>query len=264
MRVLGVLLVLLGLAVGALGARQAGVSSSSEASGATPAVSVTDTVYLPTARPVPTATGSLGSQPAANLRLVRQLQHELTRIGCYDGDINGVWTLSTRRAMDALIERVNAKLPTARPEPVHLALAQGQQPRICEQCPTSEAIESGGRCARPARAAVLAATIAPPKAPEPVAGHSGKGWTVPGPRHGRRGPTEGIMALGVRAIPTQTIEHGAKHRVADHGSRTNQRASRQRHRTLMAFRSQRFQRPMRPVRYAYRRPRGIFAALFGW
>ena len=221
----GVLLVLSGLVVATVGAQQAGERSSSGASGAAPAVSVSDTVYLPTARLalVPTARGSLGSQAAANLGLVRQLQYELTRIGCYKGDINGIWTPSTRRAMDALIEKVNAKLPTARPEPVHLALAQGQHPRSCDQCPIGEEIKSGRRCARPATDAVLAASIAPLLTPEPVVGGSGKRRPVPKPRHGGKGPTEGRMGLSVSGIPTQPSEPDAKRRVA-----VNHRASRHR------------------------------------
>jgi hypothetical protein len=35
--------------------------------------------------------------------------------------------------MEALVAQVNAKLPTARPEPVHLALVQGQDAGICNQ-----------------------------------------------------------------------------------------------------------------------------------
>ena len=161
--------------------------------------------------------------------------------------------------MDALIEKVNAKLPTARPEPVHLALAQGQHPCSCDQCPIGEEIKSGRRCARPATDAVLAASIAPLLAPEPVVGGSGKRRPVPKPRHGGKGPTEGRMGLSVSGIPTQTSEPAAKRRVA-----VNHRASRQRHRTFVAFRSHRYLRPVRPMRYAYRRPQGIFAALFGW
>jgi hypothetical protein len=108
-----------------VGQTDVGASRPIGTSAAIPVAPISETVYVPIRRsvapPTETATQELPRTP--NLDLVRQLQHELTRVGCYEGDINGTWTPSTRRAMEALIERLNAKLPTARPEPVHLALA---------------------------------------------------------------------------------------------------------------------------------------------
>jgi len=46
--------------------------------------------------------------PGGREALARELQRELARVGCYDGKINGAWTTSTRQAMKAFIERVNA------------------------------------------------------------------------------------------------------------------------------------------------------------
>jgi hypothetical protein len=108
MRALGVLLVLLGLALAALTVRpgdtldDAGASQPDDpgasrpigASAAVPAVPISQTVYVPTRRTaaVPTATAAQESPRTPNLDLVRQLQHELTRVGCYEGDINGIWT----------------------------------------------------------------------------------------------------------------------------------------------------------------------------
>ena len=59
--------------------------------------------------------------------LAEDLQRELARVGCYDGQINGVWTTSTRQAMKAFLERVNATLPITQPDGVLLALVQGQR-----------------------------------------------------------------------------------------------------------------------------------------
>ena len=51
-------------------------------------------------------------QPAAadRLPLALQLQRELARVGCYDGEINGVWTPTTRQALKAFLDRLNAVL----------------------------------------------------------------------------------------------------------------------------------------------------------
>jgi hypothetical protein len=42
--------------------------------------------------------------------LGRRLQEELRRVGCYLGELNGVWTTSSRKAMQAFTDRVNAVL----------------------------------------------------------------------------------------------------------------------------------------------------------
>src|SRR5262249_43468961 len=42
--------------------------------------------------------------------LARELQKELRRVGCYEGELNGVWTPATRRAMKTFTDRVNATL----------------------------------------------------------------------------------------------------------------------------------------------------------
>jgi hypothetical protein len=278
-RALGDLLVILGLSVAAFavhsggtlddaGARRVdepGASLPIEASAAVPAAPVSQMVYVPTRRTaaVPTATAGQELPGTPNFDLVRQLQHELTRVGCYAGEINGIWTPSTRRAMEALIGQLNGKLPTARPEPVHLALVQGQHARICDQCPTGDDNQSGGRCANPASREVLAASIAP-SISEPMAADLRKPKSEQKSRHGRRSPTEGQKGLGVSGKSPQTAQVGANRIVADHGPRSRHRANRHGRRTLVAQRSHRFLRPMRPTRYAYRRPRGLFALLFGW
>jgi hypothetical protein len=266
MRALGVVLVLSGLAV-AVFALRPGVPDQADAAHASrpSAAPVLQTVYVPATRSasVPTATAAPGSAGAAHLDLVRELQHELTRIGCYAGDVNGIWTPSTRRAMDALIERANAKLPTTRPEPVHLALAQGQQVRLCDRCAGGEHSKSGASCANPAAVAVFAPTGAPLPSPERAAGHSEKRRPIPKPKLAARSPAQARMGLGVNGIPTQAAEPAAKRSSADHGSRAQ--ASRHRQRTFLAQRPRQYLRPMRPMRFAYRRPwRGIFAGLFGW
>jgi hypothetical protein len=280
MRALGHLLVILGLTVAAfalrpadklddVGARppdKAGSSSPIEASAAVPAAAISQTVYVRTRRAavVPTAMAGQQVPGTPNLDLVRQLQHELTRVGCYAGEINGIWTASTRRAMEALIRQVNAKLPTARPEPVHLALVQGQDARICDRCPAVEEHQLAGKCAKPAAREVLASSIAPSMSPGPMVADLRKPLSGQKLRHARRSSIEGRMGLGVGGQPPQMAEADAKLSVEDLGPRGRHRATHHGRRTIVAQRSRRYLRPLRPMRYAYRRPVGLLALLFGW
>ena len=277
MRALGHLLVILGLTIAAFvlrpgdqlddaGSRtpdKAGTSRAIEASAAVPAAPASQTVYVPTRRAavVPTAMAGQDVPGTPNLDLVRQLQHELTRVGCYAGEINGVWSPPTRRAMEALIRQVNAKLPTAQPEPVHLALVQGQRSRICDRCPSAEEDQFGGKCANPATREVLASSIVPSMSPGPMAADLRKPVSEQKSRRTRRGPTEGRMGLGVAGQPPQMAEADAKHSLEDLGPRGRHRASHHGRRTIVAQRSRRY---LRPARYAYRRPGGFLALLFGW
>ena len=98
----------------------------------------------PAERPQPSVGPGPMSDPAA---LARMLQRELKRVGCYDGEVSGVWSPASRAAMKAFTERVNASLPVDRPDPVLLALVQGHQGRACgDNCPTGEARTANGRC----------------------------------------------------------------------------------------------------------------------
>jgi hypothetical protein len=96
------------------------------------------------------------TRPIASLRasmsaprgqdLTRALQRELRRTGCYAGKINGTWTQSTKRAMKAFTERVNASLPVDRPDIVLLALLQGERRIACGACPAGQRLDPGGDC----------------------------------------------------------------------------------------------------------------------
>jgi hypothetical protein len=80
------------------------------------------------------------------LRLVRDLQRELKRAGCYFHDIDGEWTPATRKAMQDFSDRVNAVLPVEKPDPAHLALVQSQPKILCgDTCPASESL-TDNRC----------------------------------------------------------------------------------------------------------------------
>jgi hypothetical protein len=73
------------------------------------------------------------------LRLVRDLQGELKRVGCYSLDIDGEWTPATRRAMKDFTERVKSVLPVERPDPDHLLLLQSHSEPVCrDSCRAGE------------------------------------------------------------------------------------------------------------------------------
>jgi hypothetical protein len=113
----------------------------------------TGEVYTVPLRPVDTAPRA---PAAASARLIdpedrdglaRALQRELRRVGCYNGEITGVWTTSSRMAMKAFIERVNATLPIDNPDPVLLSLVQGHRERACgADCPPGQTATGAGAC----------------------------------------------------------------------------------------------------------------------
>ena len=79
--------------------------------------------------------------------LARELQKELKRVGCYEGELNGAWTPLTRRAMKAFTDQVNATLPVHEPDAILYALVQGHQDRACgKPCPSGQGLDEDGRC----------------------------------------------------------------------------------------------------------------------
>jgi hypothetical protein len=89
----------------------------------------------PTAQPGPQQPSAGAALPRDATALARQLQSELKRAGCYDGEISGVWTPRTREAMKAFTTRVNATLPVDKPDQILLALVQGHQGVACAPKP---------------------------------------------------------------------------------------------------------------------------------
>ena len=85
--------------------------------------------------------------PRDRASLVRELQRELRRVGCYDGRLNESWTAATRTAMKAFTNRVNASLPIDRPDHILLTLVRGHQGRACGiACPPRQSLTHEGRC----------------------------------------------------------------------------------------------------------------------
>jgi len=101
---------------------------------------------VPAPRPVPPSQRA-NPLPGDRISLVRELQRELKRVGCYSGDISGVWTTSSRMAMKSLTDQVNATLPIDNPDHVLLSLARGQPDGACgAPCPTGQTTSENGRC----------------------------------------------------------------------------------------------------------------------
>src|SRR4029079_5537552 len=69
--------------------------------------------------------------PLDRVALTRELQRQLQRVGCYGGSISGTWSPSTRRAMKEFTERVNAALPTDKPDAILLAMVQNHEEKTC-------------------------------------------------------------------------------------------------------------------------------------
>ncbi|HSR80757.1 MAG TPA: hypothetical protein VLL28_08270, partial [Hyphomicrobiaceae bacterium] len=64
-----------------------------------------------------------------------------------EGELNGVWTPATRRAMKTFTDRVNATLPVDEPDAVLFAMVQSQQERVCgKPCPVDQGLSEDGRC----------------------------------------------------------------------------------------------------------------------
>jgi hypothetical protein len=88
-----------------------------------------------------------GPAPTFGFALTRELQRELKRVGCFTGEIDGTWTSAVRSAAKTFTDRVNAALPSDRPDPVLLSLLQGHHGNACgEACPARESPGSDGRC----------------------------------------------------------------------------------------------------------------------
>lgn len=97
--------------------------------------------------------------------LGRELQRELARVGCYEGELNGIWTPAARKAMKAFTDRVNATLPTEEPDHILLALVRGYRDKVCGMtCPAGQGLADDGRCIPNA----IMAAKKPPQLPRPV------------------------------------------------------------------------------------------------
>ena len=68
----------------------------------------------------------------AREQLVRDIQYELRRAGCYEGEVQGAWNNATKQAMQTFTQRMNAALPVDQPDYVLLTLLQAQKAQSCK------------------------------------------------------------------------------------------------------------------------------------
>jgi hypothetical protein len=96
---------------------------------------------------VPSTRASLPVLPAPAPRdmesLVREIQRQLIRVGCYHGEVSGKWSTPSRLAMQAFTEQVNARLPVDRPDQILLRLIEGHQGRACGARPPLSLVREG-------------------------------------------------------------------------------------------------------------------------
>ncbi len=79
--------------------------------------------------------------------LARDIQTELRRVGCYVGEIDGVWGGGSKRAVLIFMDRINASLPTHDPDVFILSLLKAQADPVCgESCPQGQSFTANGRC----------------------------------------------------------------------------------------------------------------------
>ena len=140
----------------ALPVRQGGNAAPAEAVVVTLPPSRADE-HKPAPVPRPAVNPAIAQKGPASIG--RQLQMELKRVGCYEGAINGHWNAATRQAMKTFTDRVNAKLPVERPDPILLALVQGhREPACVPSCAEGQHAGDDGRCL-PQAAVIQEATV---------------------------------------------------------------------------------------------------------
>jgi hypothetical protein len=161
-----------------------------------------------------------GSAPRDRDAIGRELQKELKRVGCYEGELNGAWTPLTRQAMKAFTDRVNATLPTDEPDSILLTLVQAYQDKVCgKPCPAGQGLSDVGRCVpnailarAPKKAAPVVAAAPPAEKPTPVITSWSTTTTAaapaPTPAAGTPPPAEGRMALAGPTAPEATPPPG--------------------------------------------------------
>src|SRR4029450_8915968 len=85
--------------------------------------------------PVGQNTPSPSGLSSDRLRLTRDIQLNLKRVGSYQGEIINTWSPTVRRSMKAFTDSVNATLPVEQPDIILLALLQDHQGRGCGPTP---------------------------------------------------------------------------------------------------------------------------------
>ena len=162
--------------------------------------------------------------PTDHASLARELQRELTRVGCYGGEINSTWTISTKRAMKAFMDRVNATLPMEQPDQVLLALVKSHTDNVCgKPCPQGQGLSDAGRClpnailARANKASPRALAAPLPKARRPSLRRAGQRPRRSRRRHGRHWPLRRPRRALAASIQHEPAPEGRMALAGPHG-----------------------------------------------
>ena len=138
-------------------------------------------------------------------RLVRDLQTELRRVGCYSGRLDGSWGAGSKYAIRAFLQNLNSALPTDQPDHFMLSLLRSQQGVVCgKPCQHGYTKSSNGHCLPYAITAqtpeskdgLTAPTARLVRSNGQLAVSSAQQPGVTGSWQRRRAPLEGRMAVG--------------------------------------------------------------------
>ena len=123
------------------------LSTPAAASGPTFSAPVVVTIAPRSSEPLVALSQKAAFIPKDRDSLARELQKELRRVGCYEGELNGAWTPMTKRAMKAYLDRVNATLPVEAPDQILFSMVQGEQDKVCgKACPAGQGLSEDGLC----------------------------------------------------------------------------------------------------------------------
>ena len=155
----------------------------------------------PVIAPAPVAALPPRDRPRAEL--VRDLQREMKRIGCYAGDVDGNWGPGSRRSMQAFMEQVNSSLQSDDPDLIQLTLVRGYSGTACRGAPgANQGVITAGRT--PASPVQLPSYASAPATPV----ITGSVELVPPAPVRVAPPLEGRMAIGA-PLPDALPRDGA-------------------------------------------------------
>jgi hypothetical protein len=217
-----IILILCLVTAGAIAAYSNDVRDPAESADKVKVYAVPARIEAPVIPAAPAPPSVTVDAPTDKATLTRQLQRELKRVGCYTGDVNGVWTTSSRLAMKAFVDHANASLPIHAPDPVLLSLVRSHpdgtcaapcpRGRVCEPIPPAG--KSGDEQASIAPAAVTSAVAV--SAAVPAAAASSKVTTKSAPPD-----------LAASPPPAETARTDQRHPETESRKAVRERKSRQ-------------------------------------
>jgi hypothetical protein len=138
--------------------------------------------------------------PDARAQLVRDIQYELKRVGCYNGEVHGAWNTGTKHAMKLFTDRVNATLPLEEPDYVLLTLVQNENPGTCgRRCPEGQMASEEGRC-------LPRAVVAQQRSGRKGAAPQDQDVAITGSHHSASAPLPLRTGIGASAATSERLE----------------------------------------------------------